>query len=604
MASELTKTKQTSVVKVSEVNDRHEMESSGVTTPTIPDITPLDGSSTIPRNHSPYAVPTRHSSVGDIVISPRIIVTDSEAASDESPLLSPDTRAWVSPTQSMERDRPIPSIEYSDQPSLHVQGKSGINMAYNEWGELLRSMTGELFIPEDDLVKEGWTAIHDGHRVWTGPMTVWDWNFKSDQIAEALTSPGITTDKRRLASADKPPRVLEVGCGDGHWCFRLKKDNPTWVVHAVDNAAYWTSILRDAESRDFMEPRTKTQDQEQDDYFGETGQPHQYPEFTVRNLNSLRAHERPIPQNSYGLIRGRDFCDKIRNLKAFVEDLRQILEPGGVVEFAEIDPRPRYEPISSQREIKEDAQSRDSRNIEYNHPRGSNTVIDWNAGAGNRLQNPTDVQLVEGKKLAPGWADRVKKRMEAGMRPFDEAPAARLKSWLQGGGFWDVHETIMRLPVGGDTRTGQLIMNFIKYQASELEDQVPKLKEALAPIDFERLPSLDLFLNCHIITGRNPHEGRMGDLRDDGQRESMTEATYDSMERFVKFNHWRRATPLQYHLDGKLSEMIGHISSLHGGPDHISPDLASTGKTPGAASANDVGHPNGMSNLSARASEA
>lgn len=33
-----------------------------------------------------------------------------------------------------------------------------------------------------------------------------------------------------------PPRVLEIGCGDGTWCFRVKEEQPDWIVEGIDDA--------------------------------------------------------------------------------------------------------------------------------------------------------------------------------------------------------------------------------------------------------------------------------------------------------------------------------------------------------------------------------
>lgn len=32
-----------------------------------------------------------------------------------------------------------------------------------------------------------------------------------------------------------PPRVLEIGCGDGTWCFKVKEEQPDWIVEGIDD---------------------------------------------------------------------------------------------------------------------------------------------------------------------------------------------------------------------------------------------------------------------------------------------------------------------------------------------------------------------------------
>lgn len=71
--------------------------------------------------------------------------------------------------------------------------------------------------------------------------------------------------------------------------------------------------------RDFMEPIGET---DPEDYFGHVHQTQEHPEFTVRNINQLINHERPIPHNLYGIIRARDIFDRVDSYKTFLEDVR------------------------------------------------------------------------------------------------------------------------------------------------------------------------------------------------------------------------------------------------------------------------------------------
>lgn len=70
------------------------------------------------------------------------------------------------------------------------------------------------------------------------------------------------------------------------------------------------------------------------------------PRNDVRKLNSLLGHEDPISYNLYTLIRALDIFDGIESYKRFHDDVQLILQPNGVLEFAEFDPRPRTEVIS------------------------------------------------------------------------------------------------------------------------------------------------------------------------------------------------------------------------------------------------------------------
>lgn len=100
----------------------------------------------------------------------------------------------------------------------------------------------------------------------------------------------------------------------------------------------------------------------------------------------------------------------------------------------------------------------------------------------------------------------------------------------------------------------------------------------------------------------------MGDMREDGTREFMTDAMYDSMARFeaeAKSNQWKRSHNYRFELDPKLSGMLGDLSTLHGGPEHVGSHLSSTRETPSVASPVDMLSPIDVPSLdpSSRTSE-
>ena len=95
-----------------------------------------------------------------------------------------------------------------------------------------------------------------------------------------------------------------------------------------------------------------------------------------------------------------------------------LLKPDGVVEFLEIDPRPRvFSGISKTR--KELGKHK------------SVPQTDWTDNIADRFKNPLDEELAT---TVPGWSGRVAERLQAVMRPHDGVAAACLKSWLQGAG--------------------------------------------------------------------------------------------------------------------------------------------------------------------------
>jgi hypothetical protein len=92
--------------------------------------------------------------------------------------------------------------------------------------------------------------------------------------------------------------------------------------------------------------------------------------------------------------------------------------------------------------------------------------------------------------MVPEWTQRVEERLKATLRPKDGVPAANLKSWLEGAGFWDVKQVILRLPVGGSSSGGKLLLEFMRDQV-ELENQVPLVSSR---------PHLDEILPATLFT--------------------------------------------------------------------------------------------------------
>ena len=58
-------------------------------------------------------------------------------------------------------------------------------------------------------------------------------------------SPESTPTSSGPLAYDGPPRVLEIDYGDGSWCFRLKKEQPGWIVEGIDDTDHLSrKVLR------------------------------------------------------------------------------------------------------------------------------------------------------------------------------------------------------------------------------------------------------------------------------------------------------------------------------------------------------------------------
>ncbi|KAH7321941.1 hypothetical protein BKA65DRAFT_568848 [Rhexocercosporidium sp. MPI-PUGE-AT-0058] len=440
-----------------------------------------------------------------------------------------------------------------------------VKMVYNEYGELveekdltvkqksdelsvkqllrvikkayhheLRDKLGKIITPRAD--GKATVLVDDG--IWTGRLSSWD--FRGPRSPKSVKEKDdIPMETHLVAVYHGPPRVLELGCSDGSWCFNFKREQPDWIVEGVDDTNHWSCIPRDLVLRDFMSPNTQPDPY---DYFSVVHTSQDAPEFAMRNLNCLLAHQSPIPHNLYEFIRAREIFDRVESYKTFLDDVRSLLKPDGVVEFLEIDPRPRVFSVISKTK-KEDEKHK------------SVPQTDWTDNIADRFKNPLDQELAT---TVPGWSGRVSERLKANMRPQDGVAAACLKSWLQGAGFWDVKQIVLPIPVGGNTRSGQLLKEFVIYEL-ELENCIPKLCDELPKVEISEIESGAYFMNLHIVTGRKPYDPRPGDLLRDGSRQEMTASKYDAMARHhdSKTSQWKR-----FDLQGKLTTMMQSLSSL------------------------------------------
>ncbi|KAG9237287.1 hypothetical protein BJ875DRAFT_370352 [Amylocarpus encephaloides] len=350
----------------------------------------------------------------------------------------------------------------------------------------------------------------------------WQFQPSTSAISEHHSIPDpITQDESRGS-----PRILELGCGSGAWCFHAKSVHPDWVVHGIDDTDHWLCVHKDTKLRDFLDASGTRKGT--DDCFGGADPPSDTnPQFSVRNLNNLLSHDLPLQRNSYRLIHGRQVFEKIESYKNFLDVVGLLLHPRGVVEFLEVDPIPRT--IGPMRQCAENQKTE--------------AFAPWTNTIEDRLGDTRGSDLQD---TVPGWFTRVEEVLNASLRPQDGVPAANLKTWLQASGFYDVKQAIFQLPIGGDTASGKKLQDLLLYQF-KLEDSIPKLKSVLPEVEIDEIKSGVYYLNFHIVTGRKPPYPRTGDLLPDGTRYGMTPSTYNAMARqklnddTVKNYQWERS---------------------------------------------------------------
>jgi hypothetical protein len=66
------------------------------------------------------------------------------------------------------------------------------------------------------------------------------WQFKPRTPRSLVTTPDDSNPV--IAVYQGPPRVLELGCSNGNWCFNLKAEQPSWIIEGIDDTDHWTVI--------------------------------------------------------------------------------------------------------------------------------------------------------------------------------------------------------------------------------------------------------------------------------------------------------------------------------------------------------------------------
>src|SRR4051812_47021091 len=61
------------------------------------------------------------------------------------------------------------------------------------------------------------------------------WDYKPNST-KPVTPDGVN----KITVFDGPPRVLDIGCDTGKWCFIMKEQHRNWIIEGVDDVDRWT----------------------------------------------------------------------------------------------------------------------------------------------------------------------------------------------------------------------------------------------------------------------------------------------------------------------------------------------------------------------------
>jgi hypothetical protein len=92
-------------------------------------------------------------------------------------------------------------------------------------------------------------VVDSGHLILSDRLSAWE--FRPTSSPKSAKSASATTPEETptVAVYNGPPRVLEIGCGDGIWCFQVKKQYPDRIIEGVDDTDHWSCVHTDVQMR-------------------------------------------------------------------------------------------------------------------------------------------------------------------------------------------------------------------------------------------------------------------------------------------------------------------------------------------------------------------
>ena len=98
---------------------------------------------------------------------------------------------------------------------------------------------GEIIVPQMDGKSS--VVVEDGSLIWSDRLSSWEFRPRSPKAVNDITP----EERRTIQIYHGPPRVLEIGCSDGSWCFKIKKEQPDWIIEGVDDTDHWACVHKD-----------------------------------------------------------------------------------------------------------------------------------------------------------------------------------------------------------------------------------------------------------------------------------------------------------------------------------------------------------------------
>ena len=92
-------------------------------------------------------------------------------------------------------------------------------------------------------------VVDAGHLILSNRLSAWEFRPSSSPKSTKSGSGTSPDETPSVAVYSGPPRILEIGCGDGIWCFEVKKKYPDRIIEGVDDTDHWSCVHKDIKLR-------------------------------------------------------------------------------------------------------------------------------------------------------------------------------------------------------------------------------------------------------------------------------------------------------------------------------------------------------------------
>lgn len=202
-------------------------------------------------------------------ISPPSTPVSQQSRSSSQPLRTANNSKTSNSTLSLPRRSSRRSISDNTETSGTISDIRVFSMSYNEYGELVdrdaslhpSKSAARLGVTEtlrliDQAYHYEFTAKmrdivathveYEAKNASSDAVTLQQhssaWKLVITSPIDMIQSSTSSETSPNVKVSQGPTRVLEIGCTDGEWCFKMKDDHPDWIIEGLDTKDGWSKL--------------------------------------------------------------------------------------------------------------------------------------------------------------------------------------------------------------------------------------------------------------------------------------------------------------------------------------------------------------------------